>query len=132
MFEKVTQNNCSFNALDTMTVVHSVRMPVLLGRVANKSNVRSLATMAHLKGSFTEVKVEDNFLAHAELKCDSIILQGQVESAKRIYLLYDDVTQHYNVIVNLTGAMAKRHVFEGTTNGVNMYKNKHTHLRSHM
>ena len=34
---------------------------------------------------------------------DCIMFQGQVESDKRINLLFDEVTQHYNVIANLTG-----------------------------
>jgi len=33
---------------------------------------------------------------------------GQVESEKRINLLYDDVKRHYHVINNLTGAMARQ------------------------
>ena len=36
------------------------------------------------------------------------IFEGQVDSPKRINLLYDDVEQHYHVIVNITGTMAKR------------------------
>ena len=35
------------------------------------------------------------------------MFEGQVESPKRINLLYDDVERHYHVIVNMTGAMAK-------------------------
>jgi hypothetical protein len=40
-----------------------------------------------------------------------------VESSKRINLLYDDVTQHYHVITNLTGAMAKRNVCRACNKG---------------
>ena len=43
------------------------------------------------------------------LHCDSILFEGQVESPKRINLLFDDVNRHYHVISNLTGAMAKRY-----------------------
>jgi len=46
------------------------------------------------------------------LNCDSIMYQGHVESEKRINLLFDEVTRHYHVIGNLTGAMAKRYVCE--------------------
>ena len=41
------------------------------------------------------------------LACEDIIFLGQVDSPKRINLLYDDVEQHYHVIVNITGSMAK-------------------------
>ena len=38
------------------------------------------------------------------------MLDGQVDSTKRINLLYDDVERLYHVIVNMTGAMAKKYV----------------------
>ena len=40
------------------------------------------------------------------------MFDGQVQTEKRINLLYDDVSRHYHVIVNITGAMAKRYVCE--------------------
>jgi hypothetical protein len=49
VFEKVTQSNARFNALDKLIVeVHSVKMPVGFGRVKTKG--RPLSVMAHLKG----------------------------------------------------------------------------------
>ena len=42
------------------------------------------------------------------LACEDIIFEGQVVSTKKISLIYDDVEQHYHVIVNITGAMAKK------------------------
>ena len=38
------------------------------------------------------------------------MFEGQVDSPKRITLLFDDVERHYHVIVNITGAMAMRFV----------------------
>ena len=43
------------------------------------------------------------------LSCEDLMLEGPVESAKRLNLLYD-VERHYHVITNLTGAMAKKYV----------------------
>jgi hypothetical protein len=64
VFEKVAQSNARFNALDKLImVVHSVKMPVAHGRVKTKG--RQLSDMAHLKKSITEVKAEQNCLAHA-------------------------------------------------------------------
>jgi hypothetical protein len=51
---------------------------------------------------------EFNIVVYASLHCDSVMFQGQYDSDKRINLLFDEVTQHYHVIANLTGAMAKR------------------------
>jgi len=44
------------------------------------------------------------------LTCEDIMFEGQVDSSKRINLLNDNVERHYHVIVNITGAMAKRFV----------------------
>jgi len=66
VFEKVSQSNARFNALDTLVVtVHSVKMPVGFGRVAHKSKGRPLSVMAHLKSSIVEEKTEENCLSHA-------------------------------------------------------------------
>ena len=66
VFEKVSQSNARFNALDTLVViVHSVRMPEGYGKPAIKSMGRPPSVMAHLKSSIVEVKVEENCLAHA-------------------------------------------------------------------
>jgi len=44
------------------------------------------------------------------LGCDDIMFEGQVDASKRINLLYDDVERYFHVIINVTGAMAKRYV----------------------
>jgi len=50
VFEKVSQSNARFNALDTLVVtVHSVQMPVGYGKHAIKSKGRPLSVKAHLK-----------------------------------------------------------------------------------
>jgi hypothetical protein len=57
VFEKVTQSNARFNALDRLVItVHSVRMPVGFGRVKTKG--WPLVVMAHLKRNIVEVKAE--------------------------------------------------------------------------
>jgi hypothetical protein len=69
VFEKVSQSNSAFKALDRLVVtVHSVRMPVGFGRRdALKTMGRPISVMAHLKRSILEVKAADNCLAHAIL-----------------------------------------------------------------
>ena len=50
VFEKVSQSNSRFNALDTLVVtVHSVKMSAGYRRVALKRRGRSLSVMAYLK-----------------------------------------------------------------------------------
>ena len=42
------------------------------------------------------------------------MFQGQVDSAKRLDILYNDVERHH-VITNLTGTMAKEYCVKGKT-----------------
>jgi len=66
VFEKVSQSNARFNALDTLVVmVHSVKMPVGYGKHAVKSMGKPLSVMSRLKRSIVEMKAEENCLAHA-------------------------------------------------------------------
>jgi len=61
VFEKVSQFNARFNALDTLVVtVHSVTMPLSYGKHAIKSMGRPLSVIAHLKSSIVELKAEEN------------------------------------------------------------------------
>ena len=50
------------------------------------------------------------------LNCEDVYFDGQVESEKRINLVYDDVNTHH-VINNLTGAMARRYICKGCNKG---------------
>ena len=66
MFDKVSQSNSRFNALDTLVLtVHSVRMPVGFGKNVLKSRGRPLSVMTNLKRSIVEVNAEEKYLAHA-------------------------------------------------------------------
>ena len=58
---------------------------------------------------FQEHFHEYKIVVHEGLNCKHFLMfESQVESSKRINLLYDDFTRHYNLITRLTGAMAKR------------------------
>jgi hypothetical protein len=54
-------------------------------------------------------------IVYGGLRCEDIIFDGgHVESDdETIHLFYDDTTRHYQVITNVTAAMAKRHVCRG-------------------
>jgi hypothetical protein len=68
VFQKVTQSNSRFNALDKLVLnVHAVKLPVCFGGDGIKSRGRPLNIMARLKTSFVQVKAETNCLAHAVL-----------------------------------------------------------------
>ena len=67
VFGKVTQSNARFNALDTLTVVHSVTMPGGFGQRGDgiKTMGRPISVMTHLKKNIVQVTSETNCLAHA-------------------------------------------------------------------
>ena len=73
VFEKGSQSNARFNALDTLVTVHSVTMPVCFGRVALKSRGRPLSVMAHPKRIIVEVKAEESCLAHVLIIAIAIV-----------------------------------------------------------
>jgi hypothetical protein len=65
VWQKVTQSNSRFNALDKLVLeVHSVKMPVGFGREM-KTKGRPLNALAHLKTSIVKVKAATDCLAHA-------------------------------------------------------------------
>jgi len=64
------------------------------------------------------VRYQDHFrdykiVVYQSLSCEDVRFEGQVESNKRINLLYDDIERHYHVITNLTVAMARNYVCKG-------------------
>ena len=64
VFEKVSQSNSTFNALDTLVVnVHSVKILVGFGDI--KTMGRPVSVLAHLKKCIIQVKATENCLAHA-------------------------------------------------------------------
>ena len=65
-----------------------------------------LQELAQFQKYFKDYRI----VVYAGLECGNIMYDGGVPSSKRLNLLYDDVTRHYHVLVNLPGAMAKRYV----------------------
>jgi len=62
---------------------------------------------------FQEHIKQYRIVVYGGLNCEDVIFDGQSESEKRIYLLYNETTRHYRVITNITGAMAKHYVCVG-------------------
>jgi hypothetical protein len=65
--------------------------------------------LERLQDHFKEYRI----IEFAGLNCNEIYFDGQVNSEKRINLLYDDAEHHYNVITNVKGVMARRYVCKG-------------------
>jgi hypothetical protein len=47
-------------------------------------------------------------IVYGGLDCEDTMFDGRIETEKGVYLLYDEVTRHFHVITNITGALAKR------------------------
>jgi len=66
---------------------------------------------------FQEYIKEYRIFVFSGLNCEDIIFDEPVQTEKRINPLYDDLSRHYHVIVNITGAMAKRYVCKACKKG---------------
>jgi len=72
------------------------------------SNGAGISELVRFQEHFREYKI----VVYRSLNCDNIIFEGQVDSTKRLNILYDDVERHY-VIANLKGAVARKYVCKG-------------------
>jgi G:T-mismatch repair DNA endonuclease (very short patch repair protein) len=83
-------------------------------------------------GGIPELEILQNYLAdyrivvYSGLRCENVIFDGHTNSSKRLNLLYDFDTKHFNVIVNIAGAMAKKYVCFGCSKGMS-WKGRNTH-----
>ena len=70
-------------------------------------------------GGFKELQQFQQYLSDYKiivfdgLYPDRVMFSGNSLSTKKLYLLYDRNNEHYNVITNLKGAMAKRYICNG-------------------
>jgi len=65
---------------------------------------------------FQEQFRQNKIVAYHGLSCEDIMFEDQVDSPKRINLLYADVERHCHVIANLTAATTRRYVCKGCNN----------------
>jgi hypothetical protein len=79
----------------------------------NLDNGAGIPELMRFQEHFSEYRI----VVSEDLNCDQIMYDGQVDSSKRISLLYDYVTRHYHVINNLNGVMAKRYVCKACNKG---------------
>jgi len=70
------------------------------------SNGAGILELFRFQENFREYKI----IVYHGLSCKYIMFEWQVDSSKRINLLYDEVERHYHVTAELTGAMARKYV----------------------
>jgi len=66
---------------------------------------------------FQEHFKEYRIVVYRGLNCGDIMFDGQVDSEKRINLVYDDSQRHFHVINNVTAALSQRYVCKGCNRG---------------
>ena len=74
-------------------------------------NGRCIPEIQRFQDHFSDYKI----VVYGGVDCEDNIFEGNVTFEKRVNLLYDDVTRHYHVIANLTDAMSKRYICEGSS-----------------
>ena len=62
---------------------------------------------------FQEYLSDYKIIVYDGLNPDRVMFSGNSVSSKKLYLLYDSDSKHYNVITNLKGAMAKKYICNG-------------------
>jgi len=73
------------------------------------SNGAGIPEIVRFREHYREYKI----VVYHGLKCDNIMFEGQVDSTKTLYMLYDDVERLNHVITKFTGAMARKYVCKG-------------------
>jgi len=84
--------------------IRAVVQKLLAETVLDLSEGGGIPELITFKNHFREYEIT----VYRGLPCEDIMYEGQVDTPKKINLLYDDVEQHYHVIGNITGAMANR------------------------
>jgi hypothetical protein len=100
---KIT-NNPNYNSYFRGCKIHPVVHNLLATTGINLDNGGGIPELEQCQDHFNQYKL----VVYTGLNCDSIMFEGQVETTDRMTLLYDDVTRHYHVIANFTGAMDKK------------------------
>ena len=70
------------------------------------SNGGGIPKLVRLQEHFRENKI----VVYHGLRCEDVKFEGQVDSIKRLNLLYDNVERHYHVIAKLTATTARKYV----------------------
>jgi hypothetical protein len=107
------KNGPNYNPYRCGWKIHPVVQKLLQMTQLNLDTGVGIPELIRFQEHFSEYRI----IVYTGLKCDQIMYDGQVDSPKRINLLYDDVTRHYHVINNLTGAMAKKFLCKACNKG---------------
>jgi len=100
-------NDANYKAYRQGRKIRPVVQALLKETGIDLTNGGGIPELNRFQEHFRDYKI----IVYQGLGCDDIMYEGQVDSSKHLNLLYDDVERHYHVITNLTGAMAKRYIY---------------------
>jgi len=103
------ENDPDYKAYRKGRKIRQVVQTLLETTIIDLSNGAGIPELVRFQEHFRQYKI----VVCRGLTCEDIMFEGQVDSLKRLNILYDEVEQHYYVIANLIGAMAKKYVCKG-------------------
>jgi hypothetical protein len=113
---KVIQCNATVGLTDRLEVnLDHLRMPTSNGK-GGKTKGISLGLRSAIRktivvlNQFQDYLSEYKIIVYDGLSPERIVFTEKYLSNKKLYLLYDDDTGHYNVITNIKAAIAKRYM----------------------
>jgi hypothetical protein len=100
------ENDTHYKAYRQVRKIRPVVQKLLAETGISLTEGGGIPQLIKLQEHFSQYKIT----VYQVLACEDVIFEGHVDSPKKINLLYDDVEQHYHVIVNITGAMTKKYI----------------------
>jgi len=98
------ENDADYNAYRKGRKIRQVVQTLLETTGIALSNRAGIPELVRFQEHIRQYKI----VVYRGLSCDDIMFEGQVDSLKRLNILYDEVEQYYHVIANIPGAMAKK------------------------
>jgi len=98
-------NDSDYNAFRKGRRIRPVVDHLLATTVIDLANGGGISELMKFQEHFKEYRI-----VFRGLNCEDIIFDSQVESEKRINLLYDDVTRHFHAISSVTVVLSRRYV----------------------
>jgi hypothetical protein len=106
-------NDPSYNAYRRGWKIFPAVQNLLETTGINLDNGGGIPELIRFQEHFKEYRI----VVYEGLNCGQILFEGQVESPKRLNLLFDDVTRHYHVINKLKGSMSKKYMCKACNKG---------------
>jgi hypothetical protein len=119
-------NDSNYKAYRQERMILPVVQQLLETTGINLDNGAGIPELTRFRKHFNDYRI----VVYEGLTCDQIMFDGRTDSPKRIHLHFDELSRHYHVINNLTGAMAKKYVLRLAIRDVS--ETLHTYVIRHV